>query len=593
MSKFNYKSGDTTLGIEDRHANKTWLSTKPFGTSSVLTYKNLSSYNFKGFSGNDDSFAISSSNNSWGGAATVPGYKYQGTSLALITKESLPYVAKLVRDTGMSSSFSWASTQNNLKLSTVSAGTLYTKSNVGVSHTILLLQAGGGNGGTGENATNRTDGDGISNGGGGGSGAFLMLGLNLNSVNFKYSLSPSSQSTSGSGAGQTITLYLYTTSNTSSPACTFTIGGGGGGGAGTDGAAGYRNGGAGGSGGTISQSGTLPTGATIIGKANGAAGGAGGGGLGNGGEGQDGSQPSWSTSPVYHPGGSAPSGTNAYSIPAAGAGQGGSQGGGGGGASICGRGGAGSPGGTNQDYSNSAYRYYLYCGTFGSGGGGASGSKVQYTTWYNRMGYGGKPLVACFSYSPALGSVSIGSGYNSNAQSTPYSSGGGGGGLGGCILPNSQVVVDKDLNTIPAEILNRGEKILTYNTETDAFEEDIVYEKYYRDGYTHMYKVTFEDGTSVDVTENHPLYCGHEQYLSCEPQGWRGEALAVGDKVLTLQGYKTVTDIAKYQLEEPLTVYNFLPENGWTFVVDGVVVAAESSITGYAIIDPGFSKDLM
>lgn len=141
----------------------------------------------------------------------------------------------------------------------------------------------------------------------------------------------------------------------------------------------------------------------------------------------------------------------------------------------------------------------------------------------------------------------------------------------GCFIAGTPVLMaDGSIKAI--EDVMPGDMVLTWNEETQQYDTGRVLNKILHQTYT-IGRVTFADGTVVEVTPGHPIYTEN---------GWKtldGEEfplLKVGDKVLSTNGeYDEIVSIEFTTVDEPVNVYNIEVEGEHTFF------AGETSILAH------------
>ena len=108
---------------------------------------------------------------------------------------------------------------------------------------------------------------------------------------------------------------------------------------------------------------------------------------------------------------------------------------------------------------------------------------------------------------------------------------GGGGGGGGCCFSYDTLITLADGSTKPIGLIEVGDKILSYNTDTKTTFENEVQEIITRKD-RDMYRFTLENGTEIIASEDHPFYVVGKGYSSLNPnltaQGTQGYELLQG-----------------------------------------------------------------
>ncbi|MBU0757110.1 MAG: hypothetical protein KKF44_03515 [Nanoarchaeota archaeon] len=149
----------------------------------------------------------------------------------------------------------------------------------------------------------------------------------------------------------------------------------------------------------------------------------------------------------------------------------------------------------------------------------------------------------------------------------------------GCFLPGTLVEM-ADGTTKPIENIEIGEMVVGYNTERNEYVVNEVLEVS-ETPRTYYFIVKFEDGTEVDVTDNHPMYVvrdGYEGWASLNPQatyeetGILAEHYYVGDLMFNKDGkFVRIVDIIR--VDENVQTFNLKRVSKTnTFFAGGVLV---------------------
>ena len=125
-----------------------------------------------------------------------------------------------------------------------------------------------------------------------------------------------------------------------------------------------------------------------------------------------------------------------------------------------------------------------------------------------------------------------------------------------------------------------GDKIISYDINTKEFYIAICKKLIINKHTIHIAKVILEDGTTLVMNEYHPILTENGFHSITRHNGYA--PLYIGDKVVTINGLKTITNIERTTLKEPMITYNldvvdYEEVNGDneindTYVANGVVV---------------------
>jgi hypothetical protein len=132
----------------------------------------------------------------------------------------------------------------------------------------------------------------------------------------------------------------------------------------------------------------------------------------------------------------------------------------------------------------------------------------------------------------------------------PSTGGGGGGGKGGSCFPAGTMIRMADNSVKPIEDVKVGDMVLGFDGEQQVAERVQTLESPVRD---HLYVLTFSDGTTLELTREHPLYTA-EGWKSLSPEETADEnpqlhvaTLAAGDKVLNDNGTYVTLESVEYK----------------------------------------------
>lgn len=122
------------------------------------------------------------------------------------------------------------------------------------------------------------------------------------------------------------------------------------------------------------------------------------------------------------------------------------------------------------------------------------------------------------------------------------------------------------------EMIEPGEQIFAYNEETQENEVKTVLATLTNDKLTKFATLTFEDGSTLDLTESHNLY-------STDREEWiPAKDFAIGEKVKTYAGASAITNIKLYE-KENVTVYNLTIEDLHNYYAGEQSILAHNVVT--------------
>ena len=135
--------------------------------------------------------------------------------------------------------------------------------------------------------------------------------------------------------------------------------------------------------------------------------------------------------------------------------------------------------------------------------------------------------------------------------------------------------------TKKAKDVQIGDEVMSFNELTKTFEKTTI-EATITPYRSRIIEITFEDGTTLKITDDHPMLSargwicydpefGQSSYSSL---GISDEAVRVGDEIVSENGTKTIASINVIEFEEPTLVYTFKLANGQAFIANGNIVAS-------------------
>lgn len=135
--------------------------------------------------------------------------------------------------------------------------------------------------------------------------------------------------------------------------------------------------------------------------------------------------------------------------------------------------------------------------------------------------------------------------------------------------------------TKKAKDVQIGDEVMSFNELTKTFEKTTI-EATITPYRSRIIEITFEDGTILKITDDHPMLStrgwicydpefGQSSYSSL---GISDEAVRVGDEIVSENGTKTIASINVIEFEEPTLVYTFKLANGQAFIANGNIVAS-------------------
>ena len=150
-----------------------------------------------------------------------------------------------------------------------------------------------------------------------------------------------------------------------------------------------------------------------------------------------------------------------------------------------------------------------------------------------------------------------------------------------CCVDGETDITMADGTTKKAKDVVVGDEVLSYNHETKQYEKTTIEETInpYREK---ILEITFEDGSTLKITDDHPLlsargwicYNTELGQMAYGTHGVSDKAMQVGDKIITETGAKTIASIKVIEFEDLEMVYTFKLANGLAFIANGNIVAS-------------------
>ena len=150
-----------------------------------------------------------------------------------------------------------------------------------------------------------------------------------------------------------------------------------------------------------------------------------------------------------------------------------------------------------------------------------------------------------------------------------------------CCVDGETNITMADGTTKKAKDVVVGDEVLSYNDETKQYEKTTIEETInpYREK---ILEITFEDGSTLKITDDHPLlsargwicYNPELGQLAYGSYGVCDKGMQVGDKIITETGAKTIASIKVIEFEDFEMVYTFRLANGLAFIANGNIVAS-------------------
>lgn len=150
-----------------------------------------------------------------------------------------------------------------------------------------------------------------------------------------------------------------------------------------------------------------------------------------------------------------------------------------------------------------------------------------------------------------------------------------------CCVDGETNITMADGTTKKAKDVVVGDEVLSYNDETKQYEKTTIEETInpYREK---ILEITFEDGSTLKITDDHPLlsargwicYNTELGQMAYGTHGVSDKAMQVGDEIITETGAKTIASIKVIEFEDFEMVYTFRLANGLAFIANGNIVAS-------------------
>lgn len=150
-----------------------------------------------------------------------------------------------------------------------------------------------------------------------------------------------------------------------------------------------------------------------------------------------------------------------------------------------------------------------------------------------------------------------------------------------CCVDGEMNITMADGTTKKAKDVVVGDEVLSYNDETKKYEKTTIEETInpYREK---ILEITFEDGSTLKITDDHPLlsargwicYNTELGQMAYGTHGVSDKAMQVGDEIITETGAKTIASIKVIEFEDFEMVYTFRLANGLAFIANGNIVAS-------------------
>ena len=147
-----------------------------------------------------------------------------------------------------------------------------------------------------------------------------------------------------------------------------------------------------------------------------------------------------------------------------------------------------------------------------------------------------------------------------------------------CCVDGETDITMADGSTKKAKDISVGDEVLSYNQETKQYEKTKIEETItpYREK---ILEITFEDGTILKITDDHPLL-SERGWICYNPEKGRlaygfdvsDKAMQVGDKIITEFGARTIASIKVVEFEDLEIVYTFKLANGLAYIANGNIV---------------------
>jgi len=148
--------------------------------------------------------------------------------------------------------------------------------------------------------------------------------------------------------------------------------------------------------------------------------------------------------------------------------------------------------------------------------------------------------------------------------------------MSGCCFVAETPVLLADGSRKNIEDIKIGDKVLSYNEETQEYEEDVVINTITNPNTTNLAKVILIDGSTIEMNEYHPIYT-KEGYKSLT--NYNGlKTLTEEDEVLTTNGeFIKILKIEQWIEEKPITSYNLTVEKNHNYFVGETAILVHNA----------------
>lgn len=150
-----------------------------------------------------------------------------------------------------------------------------------------------------------------------------------------------------------------------------------------------------------------------------------------------------------------------------------------------------------------------------------------------------------------------------------------------CCVDGETEITMANGTTKKAKDVQIGDEVMSFNELTKTFEKTTI-EATITPYRSRIIEITFEDGTILKITDDHPML-STRGWICYDPEfgqsvynslGISDEAVRVGDEIVSENGTKTIASINVIEFEEPTLVYTFKLANGQAFIANGNIVAS-------------------
>lgn len=150
-----------------------------------------------------------------------------------------------------------------------------------------------------------------------------------------------------------------------------------------------------------------------------------------------------------------------------------------------------------------------------------------------------------------------------------------------CCVDGETEITMANGTTKKAKDVQIGDEVMSFNELTKTFEKTTI-EATITPYRSRIIEITFEDGTILKITDDHPMLstrgwiCYDPEFgqASYRSLGISDEAVRIGDEIVTENGTKTIASINVIEFEESTLVYTFKLANGQAFIANGKIVAS-------------------